>query len=124
MPACSTVPFDIDDVHGDADGREVADLALELEVGAARARPGSGTRISVTISFGCSDGHERPVEELVDRDRPLAVGAPRDELAAHREHAPSPSRPAGRRARPSRATVPRLRTIGSEISGAASPSAP
>jgi len=43
-----------DDMDGGSDAREVADLALELEIGTTRLPVPTGIRISVITSFDCN----------------------------------------------------------------------
>src|SRR5262249_8105043 len=77
------------DVHRDAGRREVADLALELQIGAGRARRRRYTDLGDQL-IRLQRGHERAEEELVDRDRPLAVGAAYYEPGPQRQQRRAP----------------------------------
>ena len=102
MPARLTVPFVERDVNGDADGGEVAHLALELVVRPARDRAGIGDVDLRDDLRRLERRRERALEELVERDRARAARAARLAPSPRRPAAPSPSRPAGRRGRASR----------------------
>ena len=119
MPALPIDPFVELEVDGGRDRRVVADLALELQVGAARAAPGAGTRTSVSISSGAIE-----VVERVDQESSIGTSRSpaellRDHARAEREHHRAQVARAGRRAPSDPPIVPRFRTIGSAICGAA-----
>src|SRR5207244_13605414 len=60
-------------LDGDARGREIADLALELEVGAAGTRPRTGHAHLGDDLGRLERRREGSLEELVERDRPVAL---------------------------------------------------
>ena len=85
--------------------------------------PGSGTRTSVRISPGSSDVVNGPWKSSsigIVRSPP----GPRATTSARVASMTEPQSPCGSACASEPATVPRLRTIGSEITGAASPRAP
>ena len=77
-------------MHGHADRGEVADPALELEVRPARVVARIGHAHLGDQLCRLESGRERPLEEVLERDRALAEGALHDDLGADREQRRAP----------------------------------
>ena len=97
--------------HRDADGGEVADPALQLEVaarpGALRRRDDRLHRDLVRLQHVL----ERAGDEVRDRDGPPAAVAPAPPPSRRAPAPPRPSRPAGSAWQSEPTSVPRLRTM-------------
>ena len=117
IPTRSTMSPFMDSATTSTDGGVVADFPFELEVRPCvtigRSWHSSLDRDLVMLQHRC----RRPVEKLGDRDTPLA-GAAAGDLGLERQQHRGPIALRVRMASEP-TSVPRLRTIGSEISGAA-----
>ena len=78
------------DLDRDGSGRIVAHLALELEVRPARPRARIRHADLGDHLVGRERRRERPAEQLVDRDRPLAARALSDDVGSRGEHDGAP----------------------------------
>ena len=89
-PALATVPLSKPELHADGDGREVADAALELEIGAFRSAALIGHSDLGHDLGGVERGRERALEEAAQRQRPLALRSARDDLRTGRQQRGAP----------------------------------
>src|SRR6266508_2375466 len=105
-------------VRRDADGGEVTDLAFQLQVRPPARGPDSRTRTAVITSFGASAVVNGPLKNSSIGIVRVPSG-PRASTSAPTASITEPQSPCGSACAIEPHTVPRLRTIGSEICGAA-----